>query len=94
MHDAAHAALLATGHEKPDAIIKMHHSLIAAFGKQLVLSGKIDAAFGRAFNRVQDMRVLADYSAEPPPLDDTRSAVEQAEAFVSAISSLIAGRKP
>lgn len=25
MHDAAHAALLATGHETPDAIIKTHH---------------------------------------------------------------------
>ena len=94
MHDAAHAALLATGHEKPDAIIKTHHSLIAAFGKGLVLSGKIDAASGRAFNKVQDMRLLADYSAEPPPLDDTRSAVEQAEAFLIAIRGLIAGPKP
>ena len=43
MHDAAHAALLATGFESPDAIIKTHHSLIAEFGKKLVLGGQIDA---------------------------------------------------
>jgi len=94
MHDAAHAALLASGVESPEAIIKTHHSLIAEFGKKLVLGGLIDAAHGRAFNKVQDMRLLADYSAEPPPLDATHAAVEQTEAFVAAIRSLIAGRKP
>jgi len=94
MHDAAHAALLATGHETPEAIIKTHHSLIAEFGKKLVLGGLIDAAHGRAFNKVQDMRQLADYSAEPPPLDETRSAVEQAEAFVAAILGMITRLKP
>lgn len=59
MHDAAHAALIANGHEAPDAIIKTHHGLIAEFGKKLVQSGQVDAAFGRAFNKVQ---------GEPPPL--------------------------
>ena len=69
MHDAAHAALLATGHETLDAPIKTHHGLIAAFGRELVLSGAIHANQGRAFNKVQEIRLLADYSAEPPPLD-------------------------
>ncbi len=94
MHDAAHAALLATGHETPDAIIKTHHTLIAEFGKKLVLGGQIDASLGRAFNKVEEMRLLADYSADPPPLDKTQGAVEQAEAFVAAIRILIAGLKP
>jgi uncharacterized protein (UPF0332 family) len=92
MHDAAHAALLATGHETPDAMIKTHHSLIAAFGKELVLGGRIDAAHGRAFNKVQNMRQVADYSAEPPPFDEAQGAFEQAEAFVAAIRRLIEGR--
>ena len=91
MHAAAHAALLATGFETPDGIIKTHHNLMAEFGRKLVLGGQIDAGFGRAFNKVQDMRRLADYSAEPPPLDATQDAVEQAEAFVAAIRSLIEG---
>lgn len=94
MHDAAHAALLATGHETPDAIIKTHQSLIAEFGKKLVLGGRIDAGFGRAFNKVQNIRQLADHSTEPPPLDDAQGAIEQAEAFVAAIRSMIAGLKP
>jgi len=94
MHDAAHAALLATGHETPDAIIKTHHTLIADFGKKLVLGGQIDASIGRAFNKVEEMRLLADYSAEPPALDKTQGAVEKAEAFVAAVRSLIAQLKP
>jgi uncharacterized protein (UPF0332 family) len=94
MHDAAHAALLATGFEKPDAIIKTHHTLIAEFGKRLVLGGQIDAAHGRAFNKAQEMRLLADYSAEPPSSDEAQGAVEQAEAFVAAIRSLIERLKP
>jgi uncharacterized protein (UPF0332 family) len=93
MHDAAHAALFATGLETPDAIIKSHSTLIAEFGKKLVLGGQIDAAHGRAFNKVQDMRLLADYSAEPPSPDKAQGAVEQAEAFVEVIRSLIAGLK-
>ena len=52
MHDAAHAALIAVGHETPDVLIKTHHSLIAAFGKQLVQGGYVDSALGRAFNKV------------------------------------------
>jgi uncharacterized protein (UPF0332 family) len=85
MHDAAHVGLLATGHETPEAVIKTHHTLIGEFGKNLVLSGLIGPAHGRALNKVHDMRMLADYSAEPPPLDEARVAVEQAEAFVAAI---------
>lgn len=94
MYDAAHAALLATGHETPDVIIKTHHTLIADFGKKLVLGGQIDASIGRAFNKVEEMRLLADYSAEPPALDKTQGAVEKAEAFVAAVRSLIAQLKP
>src|SRR5271155_3328105 len=33
MHDAAHAALFATGNEAPEAIIKTHHQLIGEFGR-------------------------------------------------------------
>jgi uncharacterized protein (UPF0332 family) len=86
--------LIATGFEVPDAIIKTHHSLIAEFGKKLVVGGQIDAAFGRAFNKVQDMRQLADYSAEPPPLSEAQWAVEQAENFVDAMRDLMARLKP
>ena len=94
MHDAAHAALLAAGFESPDSIIKTHHSLIAEFSKKFVRDGQIDASHGRAFNKVQQVRLLADYSAEPPSADEAREAVEKAEAFVAAVRSLLAGLKP
>jgi len=90
MHDAAHAALLASGSETPETLIKTHHSLIAAFGKELVLTGKLDGALGRAFNRVQDIRLIADYSAEPPQLAEAQWAFEQAEIFIASVRSLIA----
>jgi uncharacterized protein (UPF0332 family) len=85
MHDAAHAALISSGHETPAALIKTHHTLIAEFGKKLVQGGHVDAALGRAFNKVHDTRQLADYSAEPPALADAQWAVEQAGIFVAAI---------
>lgn len=93
MHDAAHAALLAHGYETPETLIKTHHTLIAAFSKELVLSGKIDPTLGRAFNRVQDIRLIADYSAEPPQLAEATWAFEQAELFIASVRSLIASSK-
>lgn len=89
MHDAAHAALHANGHETAQSIIKTHHGLIAEFGRQIVQSGKLDAAYGRDLNRVQTIRLAADYSCEPPTLDDAKVAVEKSGAFVAAVRALI-----
>jgi len=43
---------------------------------------------------VQDIRLLADYDAEHPSREDAQWAVEQAEAFVAAVRSLIASLRP
>ena len=85
MYAAAHAALLAVGRELSDALIKTHSTLIAEFGKSLVLGGHIDAHFGRAFNRAHDIRLLADYNAEPPSIEDAKWLVDQADAMLAAI---------
>ena len=66
MHDAAHAAVWARGHETATAAIKTHHGLIAEFGKHIVQGGHADAALGRDLNRVQTIRLAADYSCEQP----------------------------
>ena len=87
MFDAAHAALLAAGHETPESLIKTHSAMIGEFGRKIVLGGQIDAALGRALNRVETIRLLADYSAEPPPLEEAAWAVEQAGVFVCAVKS-------
>jgi uncharacterized protein (UPF0332 family) len=93
MHDAAHAALFITGSETSDAIIKTHHTLIAEFGKRLVLGGQIDANLGRALNRVQDIRLLADYDATPPSLTDAAWCVEKAKIFVAAIRTMVVAQQ-
>ncbi len=85
MFDAAQAALLAGGHAADTASVKTHRGLIGAFGRVLVQTGRLDAALGRAFNRAHEVRLLADYTAEPPALADAAWAVEQAQTFVTTV---------
>jgi len=87
MFDAAHAALFALGAEDAGAPIKTHNGLIAKFGQRVVASGHLAAEFGADLNRVQSLRLLADYSGDPVTLDKAKWAFERAEAFVSAVSS-------
>jgi uncharacterized protein (UPF0332 family) len=89
MFDAAQAALLALKHPPEGVVGKTHRSLIAAFGRDLVKTGYIDAAFGRALNRVHEMRLLADYTAEPPSQDDAAWAVAQAEILLAELRSKV-----
>lgn len=83
MFDAARASLIATGHLYEGMNIKTHAGVIAAFGQALVQTGKVDPAFGRAFNRLQDVRVRADYMAGSPSAEEAAWAVTQAEAFLA-----------
>jgi uncharacterized protein (UPF0332 family) len=85
MFHAAHVALWAAGAQAPGAVIKIHDGLIAVFGQELVKTGMIDAAHGRAFGLVQRTRLLADYTADPPADAEARAALAHAEAFVAAI---------
>ena len=87
MFDAAHAALWAVGAQEPGAVVKTHSGLIALFGHELVKAGRIDAVHGRALGQVQKVRLIADYTADPPPSGDAQDAVAQAEAFVAAIEA-------
>ncbi len=89
MFNAAQAVLLAADIGAPAEGYKTHGGLIAAFGKHLVTGGKVDAEFGRAINQVQRLRRIADYVGDPPSLDDAIWAVAQAEAFVTAMRTMI-----
>lgn len=92
MHDAAHAALLATGFESLGAPIKTHQGLIGEFGKHIVRAGLLEADYGRSLNRVQIIRLAADYATDPPDLAEAVDAVGQAERFVAAVRHLIASQ--
>ena len=85
MHDAAHAALLATGLETPDAPIKTHHTLIAEFGKRLVLSGQIDAAFWPRLQSSAGHSAARRLQRRARRSTRRKRAVEQADAYVAAI---------
>ncbi len=61
---------------------------------RLVKPGRVDPGFGRDLNQVHNGRLLADYSAEPPLLDDATWAVQKAEAFVVAMRILVTDSPP
>lgn len=86
MFDAAHAALLALAVETGASPIKTHNGLIAKFGQHLVRTGRSAAAHGEAFNGVERIRLLADYSGDPVEIEKAAWSVERAEAFLAAIA--------
>ena len=87
MFDAARAALLAAAPDAMAANIKTHRGLIAVFGRELVLSGRVDAELGRSFNRAQNLRLSADYLGDAASREDAAMAVERAQAFIEAMRS-------
>jgi uncharacterized protein (UPF0332 family) len=79
MFDAAIAALSWAGVVGEQSPPKTHGGLIASFGQNLVRTDKLPSEFGRALNRVQELRLTADYLAEPVPLDKAKSAIEEVD---------------
>ena len=85
MFDAARASIMAVEPLSEGATVKTHRGLIAAFGQTLVQTGRVDAALGRAFNRLQDIRIRADYMAGAPSSEEAEWAVTQAADFVAVL---------
>lgn len=85
MFDAAHAALLASGASVDGGRTRTHRGLIAAFGLHLVQPGTLSADLGRALNRVERARLLADYTGEETDAETARHAVDEASRFILAI---------
>lgn len=75
MFDAAHAALLRSGAHVNSAETKTHSGLIGAFGKYLVKTGLVSSDLGRSFNQVEHIRLLADYTGDPIPVDKVTWAI-------------------
>ena len=85
MYDAARATIDWAGLTPPDQSFKTHSGLIGYFGLHLVKTGKIPVEIGKSFSRVNELRSIADYLAEPVPLDKAVKAVEEAKFFVEQI---------
>lgn len=90
MFDAARAALLATKAPVQPEVAKTHSGLITAFSLHLVKTGRIAVEHGRSLNKVEDLRLIADYRGDPVTADNAAWALEQATNFLDAVRNLIA----
>jgi uncharacterized protein (UPF0332 family) len=87
MFDAARAALT-TAHPPPASeAIKTHSGLISAFGLRLVKTGAVPIELGKAFTKVAEIRLIADYSDEEVSADRAAWAIERAKEFVKAMQA-------
>ena len=82
MFDAAKAVLLATVPTIDPTIGKTHSGLITAFGLHMVKTGLVTVDLGRALNRAQNIRQIADYTGDLIEPDDVTKLLGQAEEFV------------
>jgi uncharacterized protein len=83
MFDATIAAFSWAGADTRQAPPKTRGGLIASFGQRLVWTGNLPTECGRMLNRVQELRLTADYLAEPVPLDKAKWAIDEADSFVA-----------
>ena len=89
--DAARAALMASKASTETEKARTHGGLISAFSLHLVKSGILPVALGRTFNRLHEIRLIADYSGDPVERDLVESALEEAAGFVDAIQAQFFG---
>ncbi len=85
MFDAARAALIASRASVPPEIAKTHSGLIAAFSLHLVKPGLFPVELGRAFNRAEDLRLVADYKGDPITKEDALWALQHAQIFLGEV---------
>lgn len=85
MFDAARSALLAADAPTASELAKTHSGLITAFSLHLVKTGRVPIEFGKALNRVADIRLVADYTHDQVDIETTRWAVDEAERFVAEL---------
>lgn len=90
MFNAAHAALLWSGAHVNPGETKKHNSLIAAFGKHLVLTGLLPSDLGKALNKAENVRILADYTGEDIETEKAAEIVAQARLFVASVENKFA----
>jgi uncharacterized protein (UPF0332 family) len=90
MYYALHAAASAALVHRKVKLPKTHGALVAAFGRHFVSSGDVAPALGRLLNRLEQRRLIADYTAESLDPAALERYVTEAEAFLAAIRGMIA----
>lgn len=90
MFESARAILDWAGVAPERGNFKTHNGLLTAFSQHLVKPGFFPDDLGKAIQRAQAMRQLADYEPSEVPLDAAKAIVEAAHKFVEAASVLVA----
>jgi uncharacterized protein (UPF0332 family) len=85
MFDATRAALLASGVSESTVNTKTHSGLISKFSLELVKSGQVSVELGKSLNKVEDLRLMADYKGDSILGEDASWAVNQADIFVEVL---------
>ena len=85
MFDSARAALIASKAPVSPEIAKTHSGLIAAFSLHLVKPGLFPVELGRAFNRTEDLRLVADYKGDPITEEESLWALQHAKTFLEEV---------
>ncbi len=85
MFDAARAALLASEAPVEAEVARTHGGLISAFSLHLVKTGRVSIELGRTLNRVEEIRLVADYKGDSVDHEHAAWAVVQAGTFVQTM---------
>lgn len=88
MFDASRGALLSSNVVSDLILIRIHGGLISSFSLHLVKTQKVAIELGKALNKVEDLRLIADYKDDAVAPEDAKWAVEQAHVFVAAMQAL------
>lgn len=88
MFDAARAALLLSKAPVELEVARTHSGLISAFSLHLVKTGQVPVELGKSLNKVEDLRLIADYKGDPLEKENAIWAVQQAEKFVQEMQEL------
>jgi len=89
MFDGARAALAAIGAPNEAQTARTHTGLISAFSLHLIKAGYLSVEIGRAFNQMQEIRLVSDYSGDPIEQEQALWAIEQATLMLEKVKRLI-----
>jgi uncharacterized protein (UPF0332 family) len=92
MFDAAQPVLASIDPKLAEG--KTHASIIRRFSLHVIKPGFISADHGRFLNEAEDLRLAADYEAEPTGVDEALLTVERMEAFLAAVEKFMSRGVP
>jgi len=68
---------------------KTHRGLIAEFSRLFVKDGPLDTASGAVLSRLENLRLVADYTLETVPATDVQRALTEAARFIETVRGLL-----